>query len=1382
MSTAIWHPFPGRLQSVSVADKDNIWGVTLDLQLCKFDIETQRWQLVSVSSETIHHARFSSPSVPALQAPVPTSSSFTAAKMLSSYLPSLSSFASLPAAPTGGIAAIAGPPTPTPEISRSNSPVSPVGADAEEDTTIQVSAASDGTVVRLDRSLKAWYLIAPHKSHVDYERDVIWVDLGHFWKCVSVASLSQIWGLSDDGDIFYGTSDRFVLLERSITSGAGYKKPSFTHISVGHDNVVLATDAHSGTVFRLMLHPTGACPPIWTALAGTGPGSNLHIVNCSLSTIDFVVGVANDGRVYQYSRGVWISLGGGAKMDNIGVGTDGYVLGVDRDGDLFGCQLESARPAPISLDNASIQEWAKHTAKNDDYSIPNSPQAPNGPSMLGSPRMSRRQNNSPRELFDLASPRDSSIVNHTGRFIAGGLRIDTSNRNTRKHSSLREPGTLSRNEPHSHSYPKSTTLYRSDSQTSKRSYASDIVSRTPNDISVSAPVSPPSPEHDFLTAPATPISAVATPIETKPETAATSPPEPTGSHAKVVPLRIRTRGMSRPNQAPPATENESVFMSKPFTTFGSSSNLSPMTSSPLDGNPYIHGSGPSSNQSTAQTPSTPHSTENFGDSRWTVSSQRKVNTGVANPADRHNALLESPSTGERDNEPVSPQSVLTSVSQSTPQLDRSTSVASSETVSETREEHQPAQPCEALVDYKQDLITSPTVIDSRPALEVVEITEANETPDIHRGPFSRAMSDGSVAQADTQRSSSTPPLQLSSSLPSSNSEQQEQLIVNHEQEQQPADNPSADDTVSTSPISAVEFNHLQTSGKSEWMEDNNKPSDDNGSSHVNMARLDGHRNDDDEHVWNGDTAVMQSNLDQDKREPIMPSPHSEVVSSTSSYSRSPLPSSNENPLPLPLPSLLRKQQQQQHLLQQVQLQSQQPQQQNLQQQQYPYANNQSESGSFGVEDKNSSNNTKQECEVIEINYRDYCIEEEEEDCDQPVPPSIGNSILAKPRLSDVEELLALQQQQEFLRKTRLRSVAFEDNSYLRDLSERTGIPLDLYPLPNKTEADDNQILNNANNNSSHFLLQVPVQQQQPIQPQLPAQQLPPIQQPSPVQQQHPILQRPSFQQQSSFQQQPPIQQQPTFQQQPLIQQHSPFQQQQFQEHPPFQRQQRPFQPQPPFQQQLPFQQQPPFQQSPPFQQQEIRNRPNDYYMSSNNINKTALDEDDNNNPIPMSSSAAHLQNYINTTFAAENQQHQGARKSLHLASHPLMSNTNNFNNNNSNIPSPPLPSADVPGVHPGLESGLNNNNGPMVMNNNVGSMMKRQGNDKNPYGIDQNNARYSTAAGTSLTLGSTASTGGVTGEDAHGRWVGSPEGAHGGDSGVIMYNPDVKKSKCCIIL
>ena len=367
----------------------------------------------------------------------------------------------------------------------------------------------------------------------------------------SVASISQIWGLSDCGDIYYGTSDRFVLLEHAITSGAGYNKPTFTHISVGHDNVVLATDAHSGTVFRLKLHPTGACPPVWNALPGTGPGSRLHIINCSLSTGDFIVGVTKDGRVYRYSRGVWTSLGGGAKLNNVGVGIDGYVLGVDRDGDLFGCQLESTAIAVPPLGRPSSWEWTQKAVQDDEPLIPSSPQAPNGPSLFHTPRqqgMSKRSTSSPRELFEMAA---STSTARNNMFPVGELRVDIS-RNTRTPSPLRELGgaggvaglggsSWAAASPRTYSHSKvAPGLVRTDSQMSKRSYASDIaIPKAPTRLSLSrstTPVSPQVPNSDLSSS-----SAEQAPVQ---GTAAVVPVSTPSSDARALPLRIQTRGMS----------------------------------------------------------------------------------------------------------------------------------------------------------------------------------------------------------------------------------------------------------------------------------------------------------------------------------------------------------------------------------------------------------------------------------------------------------------------------------------------------------------------------------------------------------------------------------------------------------------------------------------------------------------------------------------------------------------------------------------------------------------------------------------------------------------------------------------------------------------------
>ncbi|KAF9928585.1 hypothetical protein BGZ67_006879 [Mortierella alpina] len=492
--STLWHPVAGiRLQSVSVADRKNIWGVTLDLQVCKLNPETQTWILVAVTSEIVNRSRFSASSahsaltntsISSLASSTPSSaSSFFATKKISSLLPSLrlSSGASFQESSHqqqqqeqqqkqdrqeqqqekgNGLS--------LPMQRQDSLPLSESETDA--DTTVQVSAASDGTVVRLDSTQKAWYLIAPH-DHADFEKDVIWIDLGHFWKVVSVASMSQIWGLSESGDIYYGTSDRFVQLESSVTSGAGYDKPTFTHIAVGHDNVVLATDAHSGIVFRLKTHPTASHPPVWTAMPGTGTaaaaGTGLHFRSCSLSSANFIVGVTLDGHVYRFTHGAWVSLGGGAKISSVGIGTDGYVLGVDRDGDLFGCQLQDTVTIPRRVSSRDIQ---LNQYKMKDSSAPSSPQAPNAPNIPTTPRLqavSKRPMASPRELFEMAA------TTHRGQ-------TDDEEPTVELGGPPRSSSPLSS----SHKYTRHA-LARTESQLSKRSYASDLPSAaTPTGLNI----------------------------------------------------------------------------------------------------------------------------------------------------------------------------------------------------------------------------------------------------------------------------------------------------------------------------------------------------------------------------------------------------------------------------------------------------------------------------------------------------------------------------------------------------------------------------------------------------------------------------------------------------------------------------------------------------------------------------------------------------------------------------------------------------------------------------------------------------------------------------------------------------------------------------------
>ncbi|KAF9344805.1 hypothetical protein BGX26_003899, partial [Mortierella sp. AD094] len=430
MTSMQWHPIPGRLQSISVASKSNIWGVTLDLQLCKLNPETLQWQLVSVTSEAVNRSRFSSSSANSAQT-TPSTASAIATKTFSSIIPSLTTSS------RSGTLAL------------SNS-------DQESDSTFQVSAADDGTVVRLDKTLKTWYLVGS-QNRVDFENDVIWIDLGHLWKCVSVASVSQIWGLSDSGDIYYGTSDQFVQLKSPVTSGAGYDMPKFTQISVGLDNLVIATDAHSGTVFRLKTHPASSHPPVWSALEGTGPGTAIHMMCCSLSSVEFIVGLSKDGQVYRRCNSNWIPIGGQVKLSSIDVGIDGYVMGVDREGDLYACQLQNtiAVPRRVSSRNAQLNR-----SKDDDPNMPNSPQAPNLPNLPSTPRLQNvsKRPVSSRELFEMESLDKASPG--PNRVTHGDFASEYASNS-------------------GYNSPARYTFGRTDSQASKNSYATEQGPSTP---------------------------------------------------------------------------------------------------------------------------------------------------------------------------------------------------------------------------------------------------------------------------------------------------------------------------------------------------------------------------------------------------------------------------------------------------------------------------------------------------------------------------------------------------------------------------------------------------------------------------------------------------------------------------------------------------------------------------------------------------------------------------------------------------------------------------------------------------------------------------------------------------------------------------------------
>ncbi|KAG0301888.1 hypothetical protein BGZ97_002575, partial [Linnemannia gamsii] len=1018
-------------------------------------------------------------------------------------------------------------------MTRANSSSSLLAADTEEDTTFQVSAASDGTVVRLDRSLKAWYLIAPHNDNVDYEKDVIWIDLGHFWKCVSVASISQIWGLSDYGDIYYGTSDRFALLEHAITSGAGYNKPAFTHISVGHDNLVVATDAHSGTVFRLKLHPTGACPPVWNALPGTGPGSRLHIVNCSLSTADFIVGVAKDGRVYRYSHSVWTPLGGGAKLENVGVGIDGYVLGVDRDGDLFGCQLESTAIVipPIPQDRPSSREWTHKAVKDDESSAPSSPQAPNGPSLFNTPRqqsMSKRPTSSPRELFEMAA---SFSLARSNTSPIGETRMGAS-RITRTSSPLRESGGAggaggvagpgsgsSWAGSRAYTYSKTSGLNRTDSQMSKRSYASDIgTPKTPTGLSLSRPSTPTlsqDPDSDLAISSSAeqkaPIQAAA---------AAALPVSIPSPHPRVTPLRILTKDMVSSSPAPLSTDQggESYFTSKPITTYGPLCNLSPLTSFPLDGNPYAAGSKPSSDTSNVQTPITPHSD---GNNNFTLSDSSKSSSGSSNNlltfpgqqnANSQDAIEDElqeeveeekreeenhSSIGNGPNPPLSSSSISPSVSA----LNRVPSGVATGFLQQFEghrqhpvlEEHiQQRQPNNAMVESGQVLNLLPNANGSINAVETVEMAKReNECRDIHsidpHDPLSplTAVAVASATEIDPRQPFPLPPPATT-----------QPAVVNA--------------VVPSGTRQRMELNRLLSSDKSEWFENGahghggSEPDDRNNFNYSDMtngviiAGLEGQRNnDDDEHVWDGDTALLQPNSDQDKRDPSMAFSHLEqqqpspsFVSSSATPARVPL----QHPLSRNLAHFSPEQQQQQSRLETVPQDYYKPTppfpgnydtyNSNNNNNNITTTNGQPRTASFLPWDNKHELNEPSSLLAVPQSGRQFYSDPRQQE--QQQEPDFGlepprQDLLSQHRPSDSSEVLMLQQQ-EYLRLTRLRSqpssVVIANDPALAALSEKTEVLQDHHPLSDKTEIDYHHFGDNSSNNQFQQQQNQQFQQQQ----------------------------------------------------------------------------------------------------------------------------------------------------------------------------------------------------------------------------------------------------------------------------------------------------------------
>lgn len=188
------------------------------------------------------------------------------------------------------------------------------------------------------------------------------------------------------------------------------------------------------------------------------------MVSCTLSMADYIVGVARDGHAYRFRHHSWICLGGGAKIESLGVGTDGYVLSVDSDGDLFGFQLESTRPSIPRRVSSRGAKLNRELNKEDEHPIPSSPQAPNGFGAPSTPRqqaISKRPMPSPRELFEMAAT--DKVVRDTSKDTPAS-----------PSSPYMKSAVLQGSR--SNSFKERQKLDRSDSQMSKRSYASDLAS------------------------------------------------------------------------------------------------------------------------------------------------------------------------------------------------------------------------------------------------------------------------------------------------------------------------------------------------------------------------------------------------------------------------------------------------------------------------------------------------------------------------------------------------------------------------------------------------------------------------------------------------------------------------------------------------------------------------------------------------------------------------------------------------------------------------------------------------------------------------------------------------------------------------------------------
>ena len=511
---------------------------------------------------------------------------------------------------------------------------------------------------------------------------------------------------------------------------------------------------------------------------------------------------------------------------------------------------------------------------------------------------------------------------------------------------------------------------------------------------------------------------------------------------------------------------ESYFTSKPITTFGPSSNLSPLTSFPLDGNPYAAGSKPSSNNSAVQTPITPYSdsSNNFilSASSKSSSGSSSNNNLLTNPGGQQNANPQKDTVEvEESHSSTVDGAILPSLSsvpeaqgyQRQPVLEEG----------EGRPEQHFQQPDEGA--YVESVHGSVSLLNAYgpAAIETVELAMVNEHPNIHNifdPPYDPPPSTSSAAavstaiEIDTRQPSQSP-------LPPPPPPSQPALLYA---------------VVPSSPQQqCMELNRLlSSSDKSEWTENDAHAAgglDQTGDSSyyndemndgVNIAGLEGQRNNDDEHVWYGDTAVVQPNLDQDKRDPSMAFSHLEQPTPPvlSTITRIPAARTGSFQLQSSLTFPPYFTQGQQH--------RQQPSLETVPQEYYqsvsPFSRN---SSSYYNDSDNSGQprtasfplwDIKQELDESSSSSaapQSVFHQQQQKEELYLEPPYPHQDLLNQHRPSDSSEVLMLQQQ-EFLRLARLRSkpssVVAANDPALGALSEKTEILQD-YPLSNKTEID-----------------------------------------------------------------------------------------------------------------------------------------------------------------------------------------------------------------------------------------------------------------------------------------------------------------------------------------